>query len=183
MSFQHVCGYPSYLQLFKLWYFHHIIQRNEEHSVMQHVKQYWVYLSVRARSPPPNTHLTNLLYSSESFKGFDSEMWASVYALRKHAYSNILKILQPKTENFQMKFCSCFFLFMFLLNIGREYSLESPHRGGSNEYPQSMLLSRNKKNNVYPCKPQFYYIKWGLRGVKLYRYIFVMTIYHLYIVE
>ena len=27
-----------------------------------------------------------------------------------------------------------------------------------------MFLSRNKKNNVYPCKPQFYYIKWGLRG-------------------
>ena len=34
-------------------------------------------------------------------------------------------------------------------------------RGGSNEYPQSMFLSRNKKNNVYPCKPQFYYIKVG----------------------
>ena len=26
----------------------------------------------------------------------------------------------------------------------------------SNVYPQSMFLSRNKKNNVYPCKPQFY---------------------------
>ena len=26
-------------------------------------------------------------------------------------------------------------------------------------YPQSMFLSRNKKNNVYPYKPQFYYIK------------------------
>ena len=25
----------------------------------------------------------------------------------------------------------------------------------------SMFLSRNKKNNVYPCKPQFYYIKVG----------------------
>ena len=24
-----------------------------------------------------------------------------------------------------------------------------------------MFLSRNKKNNVYPCKPQFYYIKVG----------------------
>ena len=29
--------------------------------------------------------------------------------------------------------------------------------GGSNKYPQSMFLSRNKKNDVYPCKPQFYY--------------------------
>ena len=51
-------------------------------------------------------------------------------------------------------------------NIDRGYSLEPPRRGGSNEYPQSMLLSRNKKNKVYPCKPQFYYIKVGLRGSK-----------------
>ena len=42
-------------------------------------------------------------------------------------------------------------------NIDCGYSLEPPRRGGSNEYPQSMFLSRNKKNNVYPCKPQFYY--------------------------
>ena len=37
-----------------------------------------------------------------------------------------------------------------------------------------MFLSRNKKNNVYPCKPQIYYIKVGFKGVKLYRYVFVM---------
>ena len=30
-----------------------------------------------------------------------------------------------------------------------------------------MFLSRNKKNNVYPCKPQFYYIKVGFEGVKI----------------
>ena len=51
-------------------------------------------------------------------------------------------------------------------NIDCGYSLGPPRRGGSNEYPQSMFLSRNKKNNVYPCKPQFYYIKVGLKGVK-----------------
>ena len=38
-------------------------------------------------------------------------------------------------------------------NIECGYSLEPPRRGGSNEYPQSMFLSRNKKNNVDPCKP------------------------------
>ena len=43
-------------------------------------------------------------------------------------------------------------------NIDCGYSLEPPRRGGSNEYPKSMFLSR-KKNNAYPCKPQFYYIK------------------------
>ena len=47
------------------------------------------------------------------------------------------------------------------------YSLEPPRQGGSNEYPQSMFLSRNKKNNVYPCKPQFYYMKVGFKGVKI----------------
>ena len=52
-------------------------------------------------------------------------------------------------------------------NIDCGYSLEPPRRGGSNEYPQSMFLSRNKKNNVYPCKPQFYYIKVVFKGVKI----------------
>ena len=40
-------------------------------------------------------------------------------------------------------------------NIDCGYSLEPPRRGGSNEYPQSMFLSRNKKNNVYPVNPSF----------------------------
>ena len=39
-----------------------------------------------------------------------------------------------------------------------------------------MFLSRNKKNNVYPCKPQFYNVKVGFKGVKLYRYVFVMAV-------
>ena len=52
-------------------------------------------------------------------------------------------------------------------NIDCGYSLEPPRRGGSNEYPQSMFLSRNKKNNVYLCEPQFYYIKVGFKGVKI----------------
>ena len=46
----------------------------------------------------------------------------------------------------------------------------------SNEYPQSMFLSRNKKKNVYPCKPQFYYIKVGFNGSALYRHVFVMIV-------
>ena len=53
------------------------------------------------------------------------------------------------------------------------YLFEPPRRGGYNEYPQSMFLSRNKKNNVYPCKPQFYCIKVGFKRVKTRR-VFVM---------
>ena len=30
-----------------------------------------------------------------------------------------------------------------------------------------MFLSRIKKTNVYPCKPQFYYIKVGFKAVKI----------------
>ena len=43
-------------------------------------------------------------------------------------------------------------------------------------YSQSMFLSRNKNNNVYPCKPQFYYIKWGLMESTLYRYVFMTVL-------
>ena len=86
------------------------------------------------------------------------------YSLRKHAYSNILTI-SPKTENFPIKTSDIFHI--SAQNIDCGYSLEPPRRGGSNEYPQSMFLSRNKKNNVYPCKPQFYYIKVGFKGVKI----------------
>ena len=86
-------------------------------------------------------------------------------ALRKHAYSNILRILPPKYENFQMKNSDIFLI--SALNIDCGHLLEPPRRGGSNEYPQSMFLGRNKKNNVYPCKPQIYYIKVGFNGVNI----------------
>ena len=58
--------------------------------------------------------------------------------LRKHAYSNILKILQPKKENFQIKKSDSFHI--SAQNIDCGYSLEPPRRGGSNEYPQSMFF-------------------------------------------
>ena len=94
-------------------------------------------------------------------------------SLRKHAYSNIWQISPQKTENFQIKNFDIFHI--SAQNIDYGYPLEPPRRGGSNEYPQSMFLIRNKKNNVYPCKPEFYYIKVGLKGVKLiYRHVFVM---------
>ena len=94
------------------------------------------------------------------------------YSLRKHAYSKIYKISPPKTENFQVKNSDIFHI--SAQNIDCGYSLEPPRRGGSNEYPQSMFLSRNNKNNVYPCKPQSYYIKVGFKGVKIIQACFLM---------
>ena len=67
--------------------------------------------------------------------------------------------------NFQIKYSDIFHI--SAKNIDWGYSSEPPRRGGSNEYPQSMFFSRNNKNNVYPCKPQFYYIKVGFKGVKI----------------
>ena len=99
-------------------------------------------------------------------------MLLKIKSLRKQAYSNILKILPPKNEKLQIKIL-IFFLFS-AQNIDCGYSLEPPRRGGSNEHPQSMF-EQNKKNNVYPCNPQFYNIKVGFRGSKLYRYVFVMN--------
>ena len=61
-------------------------------------------------------------------------------------------------------------------NIDCGYLLEPPRKGGSNEYLQSMFLSRNKKNNVNPSKPQFYCIKVEFKGIKLYRRVFVMSL-------
>ena len=80
-----------------------------------------------------------------------------LFSLRKHAYSSMYKISPP--ENFQIKISNIFLI--SAQNIDYGYSLEPPRRGGSNEYPQSMFLRRKKKNKVYPCKPQFYYIKVG----------------------
>ena len=54
------------------------------------------------------------------------------------------------------------------------YSLEPPPRGGSNQYPQSMFLSRNKKIMYTPVNPIFILQKCGFRGSKLYRHVFVM---------
>ena len=76
-----------------------------------------------------------------------------------------MKILPPKTENFQIKNSDIFHISAQKHRLW--YSLEPLRRGSSKEYPQSTFLSRNKKNNVYPYKPQFYYTKVGFKGVNI----------------
>ena len=58
-----------------------------------------------------------------------------------------------KIEKFQMKNSDIFLI--PAQNIDCGYSLELPRRGGSNEYPQSMFLSRNKKIMYTPVNPSF----------------------------
>ena len=118
---------------------------------------------------------------SDAFEGSVARhcSWWRVRAmtLRKHAYSNILKILPPKNENFSDK--NSDISQISAQNIDCGYSLEPPRWGGSNEYPQSMFLNRNKKNNVYPCKPHFYYIKMGFKGVNIIKACFRDDVPHL----
>ena len=84
---------------------------------------------------------------------------------------NILQYFTAiKKDYFQMKNCNIFFL-IFAQKIDCGYSLEPPQCGGSNEYPQSIFWSKNKKK-VYPSKPQFYYIKVGCKGVFVTRTCF-----------
>ena len=84
---------------------------------------------------------------------------------RLFKYMYIENFTNKKWQFFQIKNSDIFHF--SAKNIDCGYSLEPPRRGGSNEYPQSMFLSRNNKNNVYPCKLQFYYIKVGFKGVKI----------------
>ena len=52
-----------------------------------------------------------------------------------------------KNVHFQMKIVNIFLIFAENIDCG--YTLEPPQWGGSNEYPQSMFWSKNKKK----CKP------------------------------
>ena len=72
-----------------------------------------------------------------------------------------------KNENFRWKKIDIFLI--FAQNIDCGYSLKPPQRGGSNEYPQSMFWSKNKKNRYTPRIPQFCYIKVGFKGVYITR--------------
>ena len=74
--------------------------------------------------------------------------------------------LTSKNLRYFSYFCS---KHRFWILIGVEY-LQSVY-----EYPHSMLLSKNKKGNVYPCKPPFDYIKVGFKGVIVYRHVFVIS--------
>ena len=77
---------------------------------------------------------------------------AEAHNITKTCLYKYIEISPPKTESSQI---NSDINHISAQNIDCGYSLEPPHRGGSNEYPQSMFLSTNKENNVYPCKPSF----------------------------
>ena len=58
-----------------------------------------------------------------------------------------------KIGNFQQKILHIFLI--FAQNIDCGYTVEPPRRGGSKEYPQSMLWNKNKQNRYTPAFPSF----------------------------
>ena len=66
-------------------------------------------------------------------------------------YTEIFKVVEMKI--FQQKSFDIFLI--FAQNIDCGYKLEPPRRGGSNEYPQSMFWSKNKKIKYTPANPIF----------------------------
>ena len=81
--------------------------------------------------------------------------------LWKHAYSNTLKCYHQKNENFQIFFFLSFSYFCSKHRLWVLVRTASARR--FKRVPTIYVFSRNKKNNVYPCKPQFYYIKVGFK--------------------
>ena len=95
---------------------------------------------------------------------------------RKHAYI----MLTPLNSTFfivKLGFTGVYIIFLILLkSIDCGYSLEPPHRGGSNEYPQSTCMFwaeiwKKKKRNFYLKFFNFLVVKFS---VYMNRFVFVM---------
>ena len=84
-------------------------------------------------------------------------------------YTDIFYAL--KIRNFQLKFFDIFLI--FAQNIDCGYTLEPPRRGGSNEYPQSMFWSKNKKIPLYT--PILLYKSGVQGGIHYTRHVFMMS--------
>ena len=94
------------------------------------------------------------------------------YRITKTRLFKYTENFPTKNENFQIKNSDIFHI--FAQNIDCGYSLEPPQRDRSNEYPQSMFWAEIRKIMYTPVNPSFTKKKWGLRGSKLYRRVFVM---------
>ena len=85
-----------------------------------------------------------------------------LYRSKKSLYATDW-ISDEAIEQFQYKICYIFLI--IAQNIDCGYTLEPPRpRGGSNEYPQSMFFSKNKKTRYTTANPSFAILKLGSRG-------------------
>ena len=85
--------------------------------------------------------------------------------------------LQPHFYIAKMGFTGVYINFLISAqNIDCGYLLEPPRRGGSNEYPQSMFLSRNLKKILEFLSKDFHFLVVKF-SVYLNRLVFVMKGY------
>ena len=85
--------------------------------------------------------------------------------------------LKPHFYIVKLGFAGVYLFFLFLLqNIDCGYSLEPPRRGGSNEYPQSMFCSKNKKNIKFFQLNFFIFYNFKYLFI-LHGHVFVMFCY------
>ena len=76
----------------------------------------------------------------------------------------MLKILPPKNESFRRKNSD---IFHISAQKHRLWVLVRTALWAVLMSTTIYVLSRHKRNNVCPYKPQFYYIKVGFKGVKI----------------
>ena len=97
-----------------------------------------------------------ILMSTQNI-GFYGELTKFIFQLSHYANTPMQYTVifhGCKIVHFQMKFFNV--ILIFAQNIDCGYTLEPPQRGGSNEYPQSMFWSKNKKNMYTRVNPTFY---------------------------
>ena len=74
--------------------------------------------------------------------------------IRKTCQLTIMELfMAAKTKKLQMK--NCYVFVIFARNTDCGYSLEPPHQGGSNGFPQSMLIAEIRKIMYTPANPFF----------------------------
>ena len=88
-----------------------------------------------------------------------SVKWPQAITPQKHAYI-ILTPLNPALYSKTRVYKGIHYFILFLLkNIDYGYSLEPPHRGGSNEYPQSMFWAEIWKiSEIFIWKFSFFFV-------------------------
>ena len=87
------------------------------------------------------------------------------YSLKPHFYILVVKL----------GFTGVYIIFLISAqNIGCGYSLEPPRRGCSNEYPQSMFLSRNMTKYQNFLSENFQVWWWNVQYTYLNKRVFVM---------
>ena len=72
---------------------------------------------------------------------------------------------------------NCFNIFLiFAQNIDCGNTLEPPHIEAVLTGTHGLCFGAKIREKVYPCKPQFYYIKVGCKGCSLHGLVFVMIL-------